>query len=47
MLSANMTLFMQRWKALQAMNIHTYKELEINHNAAILIQRVWRRCRKQ
>lgn len=36
--------FMRRWEARRNLSIFTYKELEIKNNAAILIQKVWRRC---
>lgn len=44
MQSAKAMHFLRRWETRRALSIFTYKDLETKTNAAILIQKVWRRC---
>lgn len=44
MISASTLQMMNRWKTRNTLGIFTYNELEQKHNAAMKIQKVWRRC---
>lgn len=44
MISANTRRMMDQWRVRNTLRILTYKELEQTHNAAMKIQKVWRRC---
>lgn len=44
MQSAKAMNFLRRWETRRNLSMFTYKDLETKTNAAILIQKVWRRC---